>query len=24
MKPEEKARLHLDQLLEDAGWKVED
>ena len=24
MKPEEKARLHIDQLLDDAGWKVQD
>jgi type I restriction enzyme S subunit len=24
MKPEEKAREHIDQLLEKAGWKVQD
>ncbi len=24
MKPEEKARQKIDQLFEDAGWKVQD
>jgi len=24
MKPEEKARQNIDQLLEQAGWKVQD